>query len=740
MHVPNKDKKHNSTRKDDLCLNESKLCEILLEKAPFAAFIFKDNRTCCYVNYAAEVLTGYTKAELFHLTYKDIVHPDFQELFRTQGHLPKPGTATSPRYEIKIITKSGKERWIELNTTAVSLDGANGVFLTAIDIGERKSFEEMLKLTQFSVDASVDAIFWITPDGKMYKVNKAACLELGYTHDELLKLYVWDIDPLFSREKWLEEWEYVKKNKSHKFETLHKNKNGKKIAVEIQANYLRYDDSEYSCAFSRDITERKRIEEYLNITQLAMDKFGDPIIWLSSEGRLVYVNEAACKSMGYSKEKLLTMYVWDIDPNFPPERYLENWRDEYRRRQFLKFETIHIASDGRRFPVEATASYIKYEDKEFLITFDRDITERKQVEETLRESEEKFRVLADTSAAAIFIYDGYKFVSVNHGTEKLTGYSRDELFNMGYLDFVHPDFRELVRDRSQRRIKGEDVPSRYELKIVTKNGEERWVELTAGRIMYQRKPAGVATLFDITDRKRAEEALSEAKDQAELYLDLMGHDINNFNQIALGYLELANDLIASDARLGGDNKELIDKPIAALQNSSKLIENVRKLQKMRAKGLRLSRVDICSVILKLKEYYTHFSRRDITINYIPPDECQVVANDLIDEIFSNLIENSIKHSRPDRPLVIDIVQSEVCEEGREYDRVSVEDNGPGIPDVMKEKLFTRYYRGQTMTRGKGLGLYLVKTLVDDFNGKVWVEDRVPGDYAKGAKFVVMIPV
>ena len=509
--------------------------------------------------------------------------------------------------------------------------------------------------------------------------------------------------------------------------------------MEIQANYLRYDDAEYSCAFSRDISERKRIEEYLKITQLAMDKFGDSIIWLSSDGRLVYVNEAACNSLGYSKKELLSLYLWDIDRNFPPERYLKGWRDEYRRKRFLKFETKHVARDGRIFPVDVTLSYIKYEDKEFLITFDRDITARKQAEETLRESEEKFRVLAETSAAAIFVYKDDKFVSVNQATEKLTEYTKDELLRMNYVDFIHPDFKELVMERSRRRIKGETVPSRYEFKIVTKSGEVRWVEITAGRIMYQRKPAGVATLFDITDRKRAEEELSEAKEQAELYLDLMGHDINNFNQIALGYLELADDVITSDGKLGKDNRELIAKPIAALRNSSKLIDNVRKLQKIRAKDLRLSRVDICSVLSRMKEHYTHFSGRDIMVNYVPPEECLVIANELINEIFSNLIENSIKHSLPDKPLVIDILQTKVCEDGKEYNRISIEDNGPGIPDDVKEKLFRRFYRGQTMARGKGLGLYLVKTLAEDFNGRVWVEDRVPGDHTKGAKFVVMIP-
>ena len=245
-----------------------------------------------------------------------------------------------------------------------------------------------------------------------------------------------------------EEWIYLKKNKSHKFETLHKTKDGKLITVEIQANYLSYDDTEYSCAFSRDITERKRIEEYLKITQLAMDKFGDSIIWLSSDGRLVYVNEAACKSLGYSKKELLSMYIWDIDPNFPPERYLKDWREEYRQRGFLKFETLHVARDGRTFTVDVTASYIKYGDKEFLITFDKDISERKQAEETLRESEEKFRVLAETSSAAIIVFQDKWPVSVNKATETITGYTKDELFKMHYWEIIHPEFREFVRERS----------------------------------------------------------------------------------------------------------------------------------------------------------------------------------------------------------------------------------------------------------------------------------------------------
>ncbi len=740
MHDPDKDKGNCQPMDGALHSRESRLCAILLDEAPFAAFIFKDDKICCYANHSAELLTGYNLEELFNMKYWDFVHPDFQELVKTRGRLRQSGVSVPSRYEIKIITKNGEIRWVDLNATAISLEGDRFVLVTGIDISDRKSFEGSLKLAQFAVETSADAIFWITPEGQLFHVNKSACKELGYTWDELFELHVWDIDPLYTREKWLDEWKYLKKNLSHKFETIHRTKDGKLITVEIQATYLKYDDTEYSCAFSRDITERKRIERYLKLTQLAMDKFGDSIIWLSADGRIVYVNEAACRTLGYARDELLSMHVWDIDPDFPPERYLKGWREEYRRGVLLKFETRHIARDGRTFPVEVTASYIKYEDNEFLITFDRDITERKHAEETLRESEEKFRVLADTSSAAIIVFQDKWMVSLNKATESITGYSRDELLRMNYWEIVHPEFQQLVKQRSLARQRGVPEPSRYEVKLLTKGGEEKWVEITAGRIIYMGKPAGVATLFEITKRKRAEKELNEAKEQAELYLDLMGHDISNFNQIALGYLELANDLMISEGKLGKAQRELVEKPITALKNSSKLIDNVRKLQKMRTKDLRLSRVNICDVLSKIKDHYTHIIGRDITINYIPPDECLVVANELIDEIFTNLVENSIKHSSPDKPLVIDIIQSEICEDGKEYDRISIEDNGPGIPDEVKEKLFRRFYRGRTMARGKGLGLYLVKTLVEEFNGKVWVEDKVPGDQSKGVKFIVMIPV
>jgi PAS domain S-box-containing protein len=124
---------------------------------------------------------------------------------------------------------------------------------------------------------------------------------------------------------------------------------------------------------------------------------------------------------------------------------------------------------------------------------------------SLRESESRFRTLADTTSASIVIHRGKTLLYANPTVQRTTGYSDKELGRMEFWDIVHPDHRQMVRDRGRARLAGQHVPEEYEFKVITKNGEERWVSSTAGTIEYEGAPAIIATLFDITDRKHAEE-------------------------------------------------------------------------------------------------------------------------------------------------------------------------------------------------------------------------------------------
>lgn len=305
------------------------------------------------------------------------------------------------------------------------------------------------------------------------------------------------------------------------------------------------------------------------------------------------------------------------------------------------------------------------------------------------------------------------------------------------LSRVHPRDRKLLDDLMARaRQKGETGSADY--RIIRQDGTIRYVNTIIDKVVKDR--AGkVKWLYgisqDITERKLAEENLKEAKQRSELYLDLMGHDINNINQVAMGYLELANDRLP----LSDEEKELISTPLDALKSSARLIDNVRKLQRSKEGDLKTETINLGDVLESLREEFLRTTKGNVVIRTASRGDCHVVANGLIRDVFSNIIGNAIKHSEGNKAVEIDIKQDKVMEGGIEYCRVAIEDNGPGIPDSLKQKLFHRFQRGDTHARGKGLGLYLVRTLVEDYHGRAWAEDRVPGDYRKGARFVVILP-
>jgi signal transduction histidine kinase len=175
----------------------------------------------------------------------------------------------------------------------------------------------------------------------------------------------------------------------------------------------------------------------------------------------------------------------------------------------------------------------------------------------------------------------------------------------------------------------------------------------------------------------------------------------------------------------------------AVEGSASIINSVQKIQRLASGEYTKERLDISDMISgAVREAYRPPDKK-VEIRYSGQKGMVVEAASLLKEAFSNVINNAIKHSGPE--VVVDISQREATVEGRKYYEVSISDNGPGIPDDVKEKLFRRFQRGATRASGKGLGLYITKMLVETFGGRVWVEDRVPGDYSKGCRFVILLP-
>ncbi len=347
---------------------------------------------------------------------------------------------------------------------------------------------------------------------------------------------------------------------------------------------------------------------------------------------------------------------------------------------------------------------------------------------------ERFKTLLDQINDAIFLIEmpSRRITDVNNSASVQTGYTIDELCRMTLNDLIQGRKEEL------HKLFSDEIRSLIiETELVRKDHRNIVYEIGMRRVQFRNTPYIVAVARDITARKEAEKELLAANSQAELYLDLMGHDINNMNQAAMGFLELAIEKLHVTGPECRDGEALINQAIEDMQNSSMLIDNVRKLRKARSGAFKPREIDLTALLHDIKNKLVTAIDRKVTIKIESQTECKICASELIEDVFTHVINNAIKHSTG--PLEIDIRLTKEQVNGTNYCQVSVEDNGPGIPETKKRGLFDIRQRGKARISGKGLGLYIVKTIVDDFQGQVWVENRVPGDYTKGSRFIILLP-
>ncbi len=260
-----------------------------------------------------------------------------------------------------------------------------------------------------------------------------------------------------------------------------------------------------------EIIERQRTEDKLRLTQFSVDHAAEAIFWIGSDARVGYANDTASSSLGYSRQELCTMTIHQIDPNFFPESWAAHWK-KFKRRGCFTFESHHQTKYGDLFPVEITLNYMRFNDTEYLIAFVRDITERKRVEEErncftkqLQESEERFRVIAETTPVPLIIsrisdstilYANTQS-AITFGfsdTEALMGHKAKDLYN-------NPAERKNILDILAQN----GHVSNYELKAKKMDNTLLWIDLFIQPMVFQNEHVILTTIYDITERKQAEQ-------------------------------------------------------------------------------------------------------------------------------------------------------------------------------------------------------------------------------------------
>lgn len=242
-------------------------------------------------------------------------------------------------------------------------------------------------------------------------------------------------------------------------------------------------------------------------------------------------------------------------------------------------------------------------------------------------------------------------------------------------------------------------------------------------------------------RKNAEALLQEALNQTEIYKDILAHDINNI----LHNIQTANYVIIMSEEEGSQqvNKELGEMTNLIkdqVERGAKLISNVRSLSEIEEQKLSFKSIDIIK-ILQTSIQFLQNSYQNTKINiYVDSiqEKLNIQATELIQDLFENILINAVKHNRNDI-IEIRIKISMALQNNINYCKIEFIDNGLGITDERKATIFEKISKKRNRS-GMGLGLSLVKKIIESYNGKIWVEDRIKGDHLKGSNFIILLPM
>jgi PAS domain S-box-containing protein len=632
------------------------------------------------------------------------------------------------------------ERTAELETANASLQ---------MEVAERKRTERMLRLTQFTVDRAAQGIFWVGPHAEILYVNDAACDVLGYSRDELLGMTVHDIDPNFPPDAWPVHWEELKRRGSFTFESSQHTKSGKIRHTEVTVNHLMYDGQEYNCAIVRDITERRAIEARLQTTQYAVDQASDQIFLIAPDGHFLDVNEAACRRLGYTKQDLLTMSVMDIDPDYPREVWDRHW-EEFVRAGKLRTETRHRGKSGEIYPVEVSANYLVHNRQEIDCAIVRDITDRRQAEAALRDSELRYKLLTEATFDGIAIHDQGILLEVNAGLERMFGYGQGELIGRSILDLVADESRDFVvanmRDGVRgpyeaigRRKDGTTFPGEVVVRPYHYRGKE--VRLVAGRDITERKhlEAERVRYTEELERQVAERTAEIAKLESHRAqtekLAAMGrlaagvaHEINNpiaGIKNAFTLVRQAVDPAHPHAEFAG----MIDREISRV---SSIVQNMYQLY--RPESGKGEAVEVPIMMNDIKALFAKRLQQRRLVLVVDVDSrierlC-VPRGDLL-QVLLNLLNNAVDCSSEGGTITLTL-----CVEPDAI-RIAVSDQGAGISPENLPHIFDPFFTTKTGGdhKGMGLGLSISQSLVMAMGGRIEVQTRPSG----GSMFSVLLP-
>jgi len=479
-----------------------------------------------------------------------------------------------------------------------------------------------------------------------------------------------------------------------------------------------------------DITERKLADEALRESEERFRSFfhSSPIgmVIISPQGRFLQVNPAHCQRFGYSEEEMVGLNVRDITH---PEDRLEAQHiyEELQsgRSRSIEYEKRYLRKDGSIFwgDVSVAGVYDGEQKLVYLVGQMQDITDRKQAEESLRESEERWRSVFTTAAAGIAIisHEGH-ILQANPGLCRFLGYSEEELLNLTVEEVTHPEDRDRTSLHYGEIYAGLRELLHYEKRYLRKDGQVVYGHASVACVLNSDNRAlyCIGMVQDITERVLMEDELRKANRELDAFVHTVSHDLRTPLTPIIGYAELLQVMYREI--LDEQALDFLAEIVRQGERMLRLLEDLLSLARMGHLERPAESVDGNEV---LKEVL--FGLRSRLVEAGMTVEAGLlpglrVPKTVLLQVFDNLISNAVRYAGPGGSIE---VQGE--RRGTRI-RFSVRDHGPGIPEEERSRVFDLFYRGSQSEEmeGTGVGLASVQKIAHLYGGQAWVEETPGG--------------
>ncbi|MFX1500810.1 MAG: PAS domain S-box protein [Promethearchaeota archaeon] len=724
-----------------------------------------------YFNKRVTETSGYSAEEIKSWApneFINFVHPDDREFVAEQARKKQAGDPdVVNQYSYRSIRKNGEVYWLELFSKTINYGGRPADLVMTFDITDKTKAEQQLKESEEKfrniANQSLMGII-IIQDGKFKYFNNRVTKLNGYTVEEIKS---WAPEEFLEKTIHPEDREFVREQARKKqngdpdvvnqYQYRIIRKDGEVRWIEIFSRTINYEGRPADLVMSVDITEEKKTENQLKDSE---DKYRSILETMmvgyyecDLRGNYLYVNNEYCKILGYSKEELIGKNYQLIFDKKSNEVLINIFSQVYQtgipRSPTGMVKVVTLKKKLIYFEGPVDLLYDSEGNKVGFYGLVGDITKRINAEQQLKESEQKFRNIAEQSLIAILILQDGVFKYFNDKVCQINGYSREEIKSWPPNEFIktiYPDDREFVLEQARKKLAADpDVIHQYHYRVSRKDGEIRWVEVFAKTIYYEGRPADLVMNYDITDKIEAEQKLKESKEkyhraynQAEFYKDLFIHDINNSLQSLYSSIQLI-EMDVEDYKKNDGTNELIEIMYRQIKRGKKLISNVHKLSQLESHEISLKEVELFEFLNRSIEFIKNaFQERKIQIKIDTfSEKILILGNELLQDVFENILFNSVKYNKNDIVEII-IKASQVERDNTPYWKLEFIDNGIGIEDERKERVLTRVDPDSKTTYGMGLGLSLVKKIIESYDGKIWIDDKVKGDYSKGTNVILLI--